>query len=83
MALFFECIPQFARKVLDTAGIVREAMLRQLFERSFGRALSYRAFPEVKALRRTTFLRQDFGGWVAEGAATIPAKAAASAIVGR
>ena len=29
MALFFECMPQSAHKVLDTAGIVREAMLAQ------------------------------------------------------
>jgi hypothetical protein len=30
MALFSECSPKCARKVLDTADIVREAMLRQL-----------------------------------------------------
>jgi uncharacterized metal-binding protein len=30
MALFYECMLKCARKVLDTAGIVREAMLRQL-----------------------------------------------------
>jgi len=30
MALFFECMPQCARKLLDTADIVREAMFRQL-----------------------------------------------------
>ena len=30
MALFFECVPQCAQKVLDTADIVREAMFRQL-----------------------------------------------------
>jgi hypothetical protein len=30
MALFFECMPLCAQKVLDTADIVREAMLRQL-----------------------------------------------------
>jgi len=32
MALFFECMPQCARKVLDTADIVRDAMLRNLSE---------------------------------------------------
>ena len=30
MALFFECMPQCAQKPLDTADIVREAMLRHL-----------------------------------------------------
>ena len=30
MALFFECMPQCAQKVFDTADIVREGMLRQL-----------------------------------------------------
>ena len=30
MALFYECMLQCARKLLDTADIVREAMLRQL-----------------------------------------------------
>jgi hypothetical protein len=30
MALFSECTPQCAQNVLDTADIVREAMLRQL-----------------------------------------------------
>jgi hypothetical protein len=30
MALFCECMPPCARKVLDTADIVRDAMLRQL-----------------------------------------------------
>jgi len=30
MALFHECTPQCAQKELDTADIVREAMLRQL-----------------------------------------------------
>lgn len=30
MALFSECTPQCARKVLDTADIVRDAMLRQM-----------------------------------------------------
>ena len=30
MALFFECTLQCARKLLDTADIVRDAMLRQL-----------------------------------------------------
>jgi hypothetical protein len=29
MALFSECMPTCARKVLDTADIVRDAMLRQ------------------------------------------------------
>ena len=29
MALLFECTPQCARKLLDTADIVREAILRQ------------------------------------------------------
>ena len=29
MALFFECMQQCARKVLDTADIVRDAMLQQ------------------------------------------------------
>ena len=28
MALFYECMLQYARKLLDTADIVREAMLR-------------------------------------------------------
>jgi hypothetical protein len=36
MALFSECMLQCARKVLDTADIVREAILRQLcFSRGF------------------------------------------------
>jgi hypothetical protein len=30
MALFFECTRQCARKLIDTADIVREAMLQQL-----------------------------------------------------
>ena len=30
MALFYECMLKCARKLLDTADIVREAMLRQL-----------------------------------------------------
>ena len=30
MALFSECMDRYAQKLLDTAGIVREAMLRQL-----------------------------------------------------
>ena len=30
MALFYECMLQCARKVLDTADIVRDAILRQL-----------------------------------------------------
>ena len=29
MALFFECMPLCAQKVLDTADIVRDAMFRQ------------------------------------------------------
>jgi hypothetical protein len=29
MALLSECMPKFARKVLDTADIVREAIYRQ------------------------------------------------------
>jgi hypothetical protein len=29
MALFYECMPSCARKLLDTADIVRNAMLRQ------------------------------------------------------
>jgi hypothetical protein len=29
MALFPECMPQYAQKVLDTADIVRDAILRQ------------------------------------------------------
>jgi hypothetical protein len=32
MALFSECSLNCARKVLDTADIVREAMLRQRFQ---------------------------------------------------
>jgi len=32
MALFFECMLQCARKVLDSADIVRDAMLRQLWQ---------------------------------------------------
>ena len=39
MALLFECTPQCARKLLDTADIVREAMLRQLTQASSGRWL--------------------------------------------
>ena len=31
MALFPECMPECAQKVFDTADIVREAMLRQLY----------------------------------------------------
>jgi hypothetical protein len=34
MALFFECMQLCALKVLDTADIVRDAMLRQLMNRS-------------------------------------------------
>ena len=30
MALFYECMLKYARKLLDTADIVREAILRQL-----------------------------------------------------
>ena len=30
MALFPECMPQYAQKVLDTADIVRDAICRQL-----------------------------------------------------
>jgi len=37
MALFFECMPQCAQKVFDTADIVRDGMLRQLTR-------TYRAF---------------------------------------
>jgi hypothetical protein len=40
MALFFECMQSCARIVLDTAEIVRDAMLRQL--RSLASAMSYR-----------------------------------------
>jgi hypothetical protein len=29
MALFYECMPQCARRLLDTADIVRDAMLHQ------------------------------------------------------
>jgi hypothetical protein len=29
MALYLECMPQYARKMLDTADIVRDATLRQ------------------------------------------------------
>jgi hypothetical protein len=36
MALFFECMLQCARKLLDTADIVREAMLRQLTGSNWG-----------------------------------------------
>ena len=36
MALFFECMLQCARKVLDTADIVREAWFRQLYVKSSG-----------------------------------------------
>ena len=34
MALFYECMLKCARKLLDTADIVREAMLRQLQTRA-------------------------------------------------
>ena len=37
MALFYECMLKCARKLLDTADIVREAMLRQHSEGSSGR----------------------------------------------
>jgi hypothetical protein len=39
MALFFECMQLCALKVLDTADIVRDAMLRQLsqFDADWGR----------------------------------------------
>jgi len=30
MALFFECMPECARKLLDTADIVRDAIYQQL-----------------------------------------------------
>jgi len=30
MALFYECMPKCARKLLDTADIVRDAIFRQL-----------------------------------------------------
>ena len=33
MALFFECMPQSAKKALDTAGIVRDAIFCQLARR--------------------------------------------------
>src|SRR5216683_1878918 len=36
MALLSECMPKCARKVLDTADIVREAILRQQSARSLG-----------------------------------------------
>jgi hypothetical protein len=29
MALFYECMPECARKLLDTADIVRDAIFRQ------------------------------------------------------
>ena len=35
MALFYECMLQCARKLLDTADIVREAMFQQLEHRPF------------------------------------------------
>ena len=34
MALFSECTDRYARKILDTADIVREAILRQLPQRN-------------------------------------------------
>jgi hypothetical protein len=43
MALFFECMLSCARKVLDTADIVREAIFRQLP----GKLLSNRLWTEV------------------------------------
>jgi hypothetical protein len=33
MALFYECMLKYARKLLDTADIVREAIFRQLTNR--------------------------------------------------
>ncbi len=35
MALFSECMDRYAQKLLDTAGIVREAMFHQRHPRKF------------------------------------------------
>ena len=42
MALFSECMLQCARKALDTADIVREAMFRQLTITSLRNASAYK-----------------------------------------
>jgi hypothetical protein len=44
MARSWECTEQYAQKVLDTAGIVRDAMLRQAFSKNANRKKN-RRFP--------------------------------------
>jgi hypothetical protein len=46
MALVFECMPQCAQKLLDTADIVREAIYRQL-RRNAPSLRYYWRFPTV------------------------------------
>ena len=40
MALFPECLPQCARKILDTADIVRDGMFQELSRPAMARAFS-------------------------------------------
>ena len=41
MALFYECTQQCARKLLDTADIVREAIFRKLTFRNVANILTF------------------------------------------
>ena len=43
MALFFECTDRYAQNMLDTADIVREAILRQLTQLSARLCFLYRS----------------------------------------
>jgi len=58
MALFFECMLECAQKVLDTADIVREAMLRQVLGDKSGTparkeaGLSDRVQPKIEPVVR-------------------------------
>ncbi len=53
MALFYECMPKCARKLVDTADIVRDAILRQ---QSFGAA--DRAEDRSHAVRLSSLLHK-------------------------
>jgi hypothetical protein len=41
MALFYECMLKCARKLLDTADIVREAIYRQSFDLAFAPSVPF------------------------------------------
>ena len=45
MALFYECMLKCAQKLLDTAGIVREAIFRQLSVRGPGNSTAFIDLP--------------------------------------